>query len=54
MNFTSFYICSLKLSLILTKYHAMKTYWDSRGIARHILNFCIRWRWVVRFTLRPL
>jgi hypothetical protein len=38
----------------LTKHHAMKAYWDSGGIAPRILNLGTRWRWVVRFTPRPL
>jgi len=41
-------------SLDLTKNHAMKTYWVSRGIASHILNLGTRWTWVVSFTLWPL
>jgi hypothetical protein len=32
----------------------MKAYWGSGSIAPHILDFGIRWRWVVRFTPRPL
>jgi len=44
----------IKLSLCLTKHHAMKTYWGSGGIDSHILNFGTRWKWVVSFTLRPL
>jgi len=28
--------------------------WGSGGIAPRILNLCIRWRWVVSFTPRPL
>jgi hypothetical protein len=43
----------VKLSLCLTKHHAMKTYWRSGGIAACILNPCTRWRWVVTFTPRP-
>jgi hypothetical protein len=43
----------LKLSLCLTKYHAMKTYWRSWSIAPRILNLGTRWRWVVSFTPRP-
>jgi hypothetical protein len=43
----------LKLSLCLTKYRAMKNC-GSGGIARRILNFGTRWRWVVSFTPRPL
>jgi hypothetical protein len=38
----------------LTEHHAMKAYWVSGGIPPHILDFGIRWRWVVNFTLLPL
>jgi hypothetical protein len=34
----------LKLSLYLTKHHAMKTYWRSGGIAPRILDLGTRWR----------
>jgi hypothetical protein len=34
----------VKLSLCLTKHHAMKTYWESGGIAPCILDFGTRWR----------
>jgi hypothetical protein len=34
----------VKLSLCLTKHHAMKTYWGSGGIALSILDLGIRWR----------
>jgi len=44
----------VKLSLHLTKHHAIKTYWGSAGIAPRILNHDTRWRWMVSFTLRPL
>jgi hypothetical protein len=40
----------VKLSLCLTKHHAMKTYWTSGGIAPSILDFGTRWRSVVSFT----
>jgi hypothetical protein len=40
--------------LCLTKHHAMKTYWGSRGIAPRILDLGSRWRRVVSFTPRPL
>jgi hypothetical protein len=36
------------------KYHALKTYWGSGGIAPRILDLGIRWKWVVSFTPRPL
>jgi hypothetical protein len=44
----------VKLSLCLTKHHAMKTYWGSGGIAPRITDLGTRWRWVVNFTPRPL
>jgi hypothetical protein len=44
----------VKLSLCLTKHHAMKTYWGSGGIAPHILDLGTRWRWMVSFTSRQL
>jgi hypothetical protein len=40
----------VKLSLCLTKHHAMKTYYRSGGIAPRILDLGSRWRWVVSFT----
>jgi len=45
---------NVKLSLCLTKHHAMKTYWGIGGISPRILNLGIRWRWVVSFTPRPI
>jgi hypothetical protein len=46
----------VKLSLCLTKQHAMKTYWGSGGIAARILELGTRWRWSAslpgRFTPR--
>jgi hypothetical protein len=44
----------VKLSLCLTKHHAMKTYWGSVGIAPRILDLGTRWRSMVSFTPRPL
>jgi hypothetical protein len=44
----------VKLSLCLTKHHAMKAYWGSAGIAPRILDLGSRWRWVVNFTPLPL
>jgi len=35
---------SVKLSLCLTKQHAMKTHWGSEGIAPRILKLRTRWR----------
>jgi len=40
--------------MCLTKLRAMKTYCGSGGIAPPILNLGTRWRWMVRFTPRPL
>jgi hypothetical protein len=34
----------VKLSLCLTKHHAMKTYWGSGDIAPHFLDLGTRWR----------
>jgi hypothetical protein len=34
----------VKLSLCLTKHHAMKGYWGSGGIAPRILDLGTRWR----------
>jgi hypothetical protein len=34
----------VKLSLCLTKHHAMMTYWGSGGIAPRILDLGTRWR----------
>jgi len=45
---------NVKLSLCLTKYHAMKTCWGGGGMSLHILNIDIRWKWMVSFTLRPV
>jgi hypothetical protein len=44
----------VKMSQCWTKHHAMKTYWRSGGIAPRILDLGTIWRWVVRFTPRPL
>jgi hypothetical protein len=44
----------VKLTLCLTKHHAMKTYWGSGGIAPRILDLGTRWRQMVSFTPRPL
>jgi hypothetical protein len=44
----------VKLSLCLTKYHAMKAYWGSGGTSPRILHLDTRWRWMVSFTGRPL
>jgi hypothetical protein len=54
----SFYLnprkVKVKLSLCLTKYHAMKTYWRSRSITPHILDLDTRWKWLVSFTPQSL
>jgi len=42
-KFTCYQIMA-KLSLYLTKHHAMKTYWGNGGIAPRILNLGTRWR----------
>jgi hypothetical protein len=34
----------VKLSLCLTKHHAMKAYWGSEDIAARILDLGTRWR----------
>jgi hypothetical protein len=39
---------------ILTEHHTMKTHWGSGGTVPRILDLGTRWRWVVRFTPRPL
>jgi hypothetical protein len=44
----------IKLSLCLTKHHAMKAYWGSGSIAPHILDLGTSRRRVVSFTPRPL
>jgi hypothetical protein len=44
----------VKLSLCVTKHHAMKTYGGNGGVAPRILDFGTRWRWVVSFTPRPV
>jgi hypothetical protein len=43
-----------KLSLSLTKHHAIKTYWVNGGTVLRILNFFTSWRWVVSYASRPL
>jgi hypothetical protein len=57
---SSSYPCAKLSTMSLTRFHcliethAMKSYWRSGGVTPRILNFCIRWRWVARFTSRPL
>jgi hypothetical protein len=48
------HVKKVKMSLCLTKHHAMRTYWGSGSIAPRILNLGTRWRWVVSLTHRPL
>jgi hypothetical protein len=44
----------VKLSLFLTKHHAMKTYWGSGGIVPRILDLGTRWReWSASRPLYP-
>jgi len=45
---------ALKLSLCLTKDHAMKTYWWSGRIAPLIPYIDTRWTWMVSFMLPSL
>jgi hypothetical protein len=47
-------IVKVKLSLCLTKSHAMKTYWGSGGIASCILEHSTRWRCCQLHTLVTL
>jgi hypothetical protein len=47
-------VIKVKLSLCLTKHHAMKAYWESGCIAPRILDLGTIRRWVVSFTPRPL
>jgi hypothetical protein len=53
-KYTNITPLTLKLSLCLTKHHAMKTYWGSGGIAPRSLDLGTRWRWVISFTPQPL
>jgi hypothetical protein len=48
----SYHGAKIKVSLCLTKLHAVTTYWGSGSIAP--LNAGTRWRWLVNFTPRPL
>jgi hypothetical protein len=43
-DFAAIKVVKVKLSLCLTKHHAMKTYWGSGGIASRILDLGTRWR----------
>jgi len=38
------FLVKVKLSLCLTKHHAMKTYWGIGSIAPRILDLSTRWR----------
>jgi len=44
----------INMSLGLTKYHIIKTYWGWGYIRPHFLNLGSRWNRVVCFTLWPL
>jgi hypothetical protein len=44
----------IKLSLCLTKDHAMTTYWRVEVITPRIIDFGTTWKWVFSFTRRPL
>jgi hypothetical protein len=44
----------VKLSLCLTKHHAMKTYWGVEVQIQALFDLGTRWRCVVIFTRRPL
>jgi hypothetical protein len=44
----------VKLSLCLTKHHAMKTCWGVEVWLHAFFYLGIRWRWVVSFTSQPL
>jgi hypothetical protein len=44
----------VRLSLCLTKHHAMKACWGSGSVAPRILDLGTSRRWVVSFTPRPL
>jgi hypothetical protein len=46
-------LCLTKYHTNLTKHHAMRTYWESRGEVPRILNICTRRRRTVSFTPRP-
>jgi hypothetical protein len=48
---TSIRVVKVTLSLCLTKYHAMKTYWGRRGIAPRILELGTGWKLSGCFTL---
>jgi hypothetical protein len=51
---TQFISVKVKLSLCLTKHHAMNTYWGNGDTAPRILRPGTRGRWVISFTTRPL
>jgi hypothetical protein len=44
----------VKLSLYLTKHHAMKAYWGVQIYLHAFFDHGTRWRGVVSFTPRPL
>jgi hypothetical protein len=41
--------CYDVVKVLVIEHHAMKVCWGSRGIAPHIPDLGIRWRWVVSF-----
>jgi hypothetical protein len=43
----------VKLSLCLTKHHAMETYWGAEVELHAIFDLGTRWRWMISFTPRP-
>jgi hypothetical protein len=43
-----------KVSLCLTRHHAMKAYWGVEVYLHSFFDPGTRWRWVVSFTPRPL
>jgi hypothetical protein len=44
----------VKLSLCLTKHHAMKAYWGVEVYLHSFFDLGTRWRLMVSFTPRPL
>jgi hypothetical protein len=44
----------VKLSLCLTKYSAMKAYWEVEVHLHALFDLGTRWRWLVNFTPLPL
>jgi hypothetical protein len=46
----TFFLLTNVKSKAVSVHHAMKTYWESGGIAPHIIDLGTRWKWVVSFT----